>query len=135
MSRGSVLAGSLLLVLVAGAGWLWWQQRGWTVPQLESLVQEEITPGGERAAVEAFLERHGIRHTFIFDTTSDRHEGQTMPSRAGLREQDLSGMVVGRLRGPDVNLGWGNNGLINVYFFFDKQGRLAGTLVFPLVFE
>lgn len=124
-----------LALLLGGAAWLWCQQRGWTVAQLEHLVQEEVPPGSDRATVEACLARHRFRQTYIIDTSTDRHDDRTMPMRAGLRDQDLSGMICGSLRSDEVNLGWGKTGLINVYFFFDKQGRLAGTLVFPLVFD
>jgi hypothetical protein len=121
-----------LLALVGGGGWLWWSsQRGWTVAKLERLIQAELPQGCDRAAAEAWFDRHGIRYGWFEDTTGDMRGHQTMPQLAGLQSNELSGMMRGDIAGPEANVSLIVPGRISVYFFFDKQGRRVGHLVDP----
>ncbi|HEY7309315.1 MAG TPA: hypothetical protein VH643_08170 [Gemmataceae bacterium] len=43
-------------------------------------------------------------------------------------------MVRGTIDKPEANVDLIFPGEISIYFFFDKQGRLAGHLVDPFVF-
>ncbi len=110
-------------------------KRGWTVTKLEALIGAEIQPGCNRQQAEAWFDKHSIQHSYFSDTTGDRSGNSTMPMLAGLRDQDLSGMVRGSITGPEANVGFWENGTIRVYFFFDKQGTCVGHLVFPLVYS
>jgi len=126
----------LLLVAVALAVWVWQDsKRGWTVTKLESLLAVEIQVGCDRQHVEAWLDKHEIQHSYWADTTGDRSGHSTMPMLAGLRDEDLSGMVRGWIKGSEANLGFLENGEIRVYFFFDKQGACVGHWVVPFVFS
>jgi hypothetical protein len=131
--RRPLMAGCLtflLLTFIGCGGWMWWSsQRGWTVAKLERLIQLEVPRECDRATVEAWFDRHGIRQSWFEDTTGDMRGQQTMPQLAGLRSSDLSGMVRGDIVGPAANVDWVFPGRISIYFFFDKQGRRVGHLV------
>jgi len=133
-----LLAGCLILLLVtlvSCGGWLWWcSQRGWTVAKLERLIEAEVPPDCGRKTVEAWFDQHGIRYTWFEDTTGAMRGHQTMPQLAGLRSEDLSGMLCGEISGPEANVDLIFPGRISVYFFFDKQGRRVGHLVDPFVY-
>jgi hypothetical protein len=112
----------------------------WTVAKLQRLIQSEIPPNSDRVQAEMWFERLGI-HYFI----SDGSKGggmvgkKTLIELAGLNADDISGIVIGQLKAdrgsPRANLGWGRNGGITIYFFLDRQGRLAGHLVHPFVYS
>jgi hypothetical protein len=127
---------SLVLVgcLLAGGG-VWWCCHGWTEEMLERLIREEIPANSGREEVEAWFDRHGIPYTYFGKTTRDREGEKTMPQLAGLRDEDLSGMVRGEISGPDANVSLFFSGHIEVYFFFDKKGRLAGHLILTDVYD
>jgi hypothetical protein len=133
------LTGCLALVVLAVLALATWvgldSQRGWTVAKLERLIEAEVTPHCDRQQVEAWFDRHGIPHKYSVDTTGSRYGDQTMPMLAGLRDEDLGGMVGGGIEGPQANLGFLRNGRISVYFFLDKQGRVVGHLVHPFVYS
>jgi hypothetical protein len=126
---------TLVLVAVAAAGtWVWrGSLRGWTVAKLEALIEAEVPRGCDRQHVEAWFKRHRIQHLYFAHTTGDRRGPYTMPMLAGLRDRDLSGMIRGTISWPEANMGFGRNGDIMVYFFFDTQGRCVGHLVHPFV--
>jgi hypothetical protein len=54
------------------------------VAKLERLIQAEVQPDSDRQSVEAWFDRHGIRHTWFEDTTGDMRGHHTMPQLAGL---------------------------------------------------
>lgn len=126
----------LVLVVVATGVWVWRDsQRGWTVARLEQLIAAEVPAGCDRLQAEAWFDRHGIEHSYFVDTTGDRSGNSTMPRLAGLRDEDLSGMVRGWIEGPEANVGFGSSGRITIYFFFDKKGHCAGHLIDPFVYS
>jgi len=123
----------LAVFLVASAATGYWIAflRGWTVGQVERLVRTEIPPGSARLEVEAWLKNHNIKYAYLDDVTRNRLDGQSVPQRAGLAERDLSGMVEGYIANANVDAIY--QGSILVYFFFDREGRLVGHLIYPLV--
>jgi hypothetical protein len=102
---------------------------------LEQLIEAEVPPGCDRQQAEAWFNKHGIMHSYFKDTIGDRSGQKTMPMLAGLSDKDLSGMVRGWIEGPEANVGFGESGRINIYFFFDKQERCVGHLVHPFVYS
>jgi len=84
-------------------------------------------PGGRRWR--AWLNLRGIRHTYLTNTTGDRFGQQTAPMLAGLRDEDLGGMVRGLIECPDEAAGVADSGRLSIYFFFDKGGVCVGHLV------
>jgi hypothetical protein len=131
---------ALLALVAVGAGlvalWRPWESTiHSTAARLERLIQEEVPPNCDRQQAEAWLDRHGIQHLYSEDTTGDRSGHDTMPSLAGLDHRTLSGMVRGDICGRNPGRGVHFSGFIHVYFFFDKQGRCVGHLVFPFEFS
>lgn len=137
--RHPIKIGCLVFVLVAaialGACIRRDSQRGWTKARLEDLIVAEVPGACDRTHVEAWFDKHGIEHLYFADTTGDQAGKNTMPMLAGLRDEDLSGMVRGRIDGPEANVGFGESGRISVYFFFDKQGKMVGHLVYVFVYS
>jgi hypothetical protein len=126
----------LLLGVLGCGGWLWWSsQRGWTVSKLERLIRAELPPLCDRAAAEAWFNRHGIAFAWFHDTTGDVSGKKTMVQIAKLRSSQLSGMLRGDIEGSQANVDWIFPGRISVYLFFDKEGMLVGHLVHPFVYE
>src|SRR5207249_2843833 len=92
-----------LLLLGGYAGLLWWNsQRGLTVAKVERWIKEEVPPGCDRQFVEAWFDRHGISHDWTDDTEGAKRDHKTLPQLAGLRSEELSGMVYGKISGPEV---------------------------------
>ena len=60
---------------------------------------------------------------------------QTIAELAGLRDEDLSGVSYAVVDGPEVNVDLIFSGSIGIYFFYEKQGHMAGHLVDPFVYE
>ncbi len=125
-TRRRWLAGCLTLLLVSlvgCGGWLGWSsQRGWTPAKAERLIQAEVPPGCDRPTVEKWFDRHGIHYSWW--------EGETArANQVGLRHEDLSGALIGQIDHPEANVDLIDRGRLQIYFFFDKQGRLAGHLV------
>src|SRR5262245_6672350 len=109
---------SLCLIILVGVVlvWVWIEsQRGWSVSRLESLIAVEVPATADRATVEKWFDAKGISHSYYADTTGDRAGPNTMPMLAGLRDEDLSGMVRGWIDGPQANVGFFNSGRITVY--------------------
>jgi len=136
--RTPVLGCLFVVFLVAIAVSLWVRQdaqRGWTVARLEHLIEVEVPADCDREQAEVWFERHGIQHSYFTDTTGDRSGQRTMPMLANLRDEDLSGMVRGWIEWPEANVGFRSSGRIQIYFFFDKEGRRIGHLVHPVVYS
>ncbi len=130
---GLVLCGLFVLLLV-GCGWLWWvSHRGWTVANVEQLINAELSPRSDRATAEAWFTRHDIQFDWFEDTTGDRRGDKTMPELVGLKNDELGGMLRGKINHPEANLSLLFPGTISIYFFFDKNGRQVGRLVDPFV--
>jgi hypothetical protein len=119
---------SLVLVLLASAGaWLWWNtQQGWTVARLERLIGAEVPVGSDLAQVEGWLNCHGIQNTYSILNAHDNDYADSA-RQAGLRKQNLSGVMKGDV--VPANESWFFRSEIEVLFFFDKNGRLAGHTV------
>jgi hypothetical protein len=128
----------VVLAVLAVTAWVWWDsQRGWTVAKLERLIAAEVPPHGDRQQVEAWFNRHGIEHWYIPDKSKPwPGPGSSITLRlAGLRDEDVSALVAGKIEGPEANVGFLQSGRIWVYFFLDKQGRVVGHLVRPFVYS
>jgi hypothetical protein len=122
----------LFVVVTIAALCLWWvSPHGWTVTKLEQLIHAEMSPGCDRTAAEAWFSRHGIQCTWFDDVTAIRWNGQTIPEVSGFQNEDLSGMLLGEIGVQEANVGLISTGDIEIYFFFDKRGRLLGHLVHP----
>ena len=122
--------GLVILLLVVLPARVWWGfYRGWTPQQLQKNIQREVAPACQRQEVEEWFDGKGIEHIYVEEVDCDQYSEGTAPVAAGLRETDLSGMVIGHLEGKDVRSGLFEYNKIRVYFFFDKQGRLAGHYV------
>ena len=124
---------ALFGIIVVSAATVYWFAflNGWTVGKVERLVRSELPSGSTRPEVEAWLKNHSIKHSYLEDVTRNRLDGQTVPQRAGLSDRDLSGMVEGYIGNANVDAIY--QGSILVYFFFDREGRLVGHLIYPLV--
>jgi hypothetical protein len=136
--RRWLIAAAVLLFIFASVAMLYWFAflRGWTVAKIEHLVGAEIPVGSPRPEVEASLKKLGIKHSYFHDVTKGNIasiHGQTLPQRAGLAERDLSGMVEWVI--DDANVDLFHPSYIYVYFFFDREERLVGHLVLPLVLD
>jgi hypothetical protein len=117
----------LVLLLAVPGGWLaWTSPQGWTEARLERLIRAEVAAGSDRAQVEDRLNRHSIKHAY-FINNADHEYYMGFARDAGLRKEDLSGVLKGNV-GP-ANEGWILRSEIEVFFFFDRQGRLAGHFV------
>jgi hypothetical protein len=128
-----IACGILALIVLGSASGLYWTifLRGWTVGKIERLVQAEVPLAITRQEAEAWLDSHGFAHEYFADVTLDRVEGQTPARAAGLSDRDLGGLVRGMVF--DANVDLVSKGYINVYLFFDRDGRLVGHLVRPFV--
>ncbi len=116
----------VLVLLAFGAYVAWPYCFGWTVQNLENLIQAEVSQDSDRQEVESCLDRRGIRHIYEEDFGSVRFNDQTPPTFVDLREDNLSGMVIAQLSRRQVRSGILEIGTIYVFFFFDRQGKLAG---------
>ena len=127
------------LALLAPVALIIWVQiesrRGWSAERLEALIKAEVPAKAERQTVEAWFRLHDINYWYVAHTTGDGEGEQTVAMKAGLRDEDLSGMVRGEIEGDQANVGFMDNGVINVYFFLDKQGRVAGYFVDPFIYS
>jgi hypothetical protein len=123
----------VLLAVLAVGTWIWldWQ-RGWTVAKLERLIEAEVPPSCDRQQVEEWFERRGIQYWHFPD------KGKSLPRApsiymllaAGVRPKDVGGWMAGKIEGAQANVGFlRDDGRIDVYFFFDKEGRLLGHWV------
>jgi hypothetical protein len=104
---------------------------GWTPEKVEKLVAAGPPPGSNPTEVEAWLQERRIQYWYLEDVTRNRLGRQTMPEIAGLEARDLSGMVKATI--SDANGHPLLSGNINIYFFFDKNGKLVKHLVLPFV--
>jgi hypothetical protein len=118
--------------------------RGWTETRLESSIENEVPADADRALVEAWFDCHRIEHTFFERTANADMVGHdSIPTLAGLKDEDLGGMVRGFLREKDAhvgymneaNVGYMNNGTLSVYFFLDKQGKVVGHYIYPFIYS
>jgi hypothetical protein len=126
----------------------------WTLEKVETLIQSELALGCKRQQVEDWCDRHNIRHHYLQDTTWHKDGANTMPTLAGLHDGDLSGMthaeVVARgyphgidagNRGsvqpqhdePKANFQTLGTGRVDIFFFFDTEGRYVGHRARPLI--
>ena len=142
--------GSLLLVagcLTPVVGWLIYENnRAWTVGKIEHLIRTELRPNCSREDVEAWFEKHGLKHGFSTDPNGAGMMGDKTPLMlAGLGDKEISGTAFAHIEGkvfgeaegnnrPRANVGW-LNGSITIRFFIDKQGRVIGHLVYPYVYS
>lgn len=95
----------------------------------EDAIRREVPAAATQAQVEVWLDRYGIDHTYFEDTAGDLRGQKTMAEIAGLRNQDLSGMVRGQIQCPDEKAKISQAGRLTIYFFFDKQQTCVGHLV------
>lgn len=118
--------GSVLLVAVAaGCG----ASGTEAAEKLTRSIKAEVPPIATQQQAEAWLKARGFEPSYFVDTTGDRVGGQTMATRAGLRDEDLGGMVRGQITCPSKQLGVGQYGRLSIYFFFDKRGSCVGHWV------
>src|SRR3954469_11621059 len=78
----------VLTSLAAVAAWLCWAFfHGWTERQLERLIQAVVPAAPDRQFVEAWFDRHGIKHGWSEDTANmGGTADQTWGQMAGLRD-------------------------------------------------
>lgn len=127
---------AVLAVFSSCVAWYWKAtRRGWTEARLERLIRAEVAPNSDRADVEAWFDRHGIGHAYFTAPIEDRRGTLTTPEIAGLDPSKLSGAVRGDILSPEANVSLFSSGEICIYFFLDKNGRLAGYLVDPFAYE
>lgn len=123
-------AGVVFLTVVAAGGCGPRANSGEEVArQLEQAIQAEVPAAARRPEVETWLDGRGIKHDYFTDTTGDRSGNRTKPMLAGLRDEDLGGMVRGMIACPNAAAGVSDSGRLSIYFFFDKQGVCVGHLV------
>jgi hypothetical protein len=118
-AAGLVLAGLGL----AGAGVWWATHRGWTEAKLERLIGPEVPAGCDRAVVEGWLDRHGFPHRYAPIDVGDRYFADTA-AKAGLDLRALRAVVKGDVFPANESLVFRSE--IEVFFFFDAHGRVAG---------
>jgi hypothetical protein len=124
-----ILFGSLLLACFAG--WLWDYNRRWTVEKAEERIRQDLPKNPSREEIEAWLDRQRIPHAFFADAGGDQIGNMAMPQFIGLNPKDLSGVVRGEIPRKRAWVHPILPGRIRIYFFFDKDGKHAGTYVYP----
>ena len=102
--------------------------------KLEGLIRSEVPTGSDRLTIEKWFDQYGIQHQYFSDTRGAMDAGRTMPQLAGLKSEELSGMVSGLIKGPNANVHPIFHGEISVYFFLDMKGRYVGHLVHTLTY-
>src|SRR5262245_38385129 len=142
--------GSLLLVagcLAPVVGWLIYENnRAWTVGKIEHLIRTELRPNCSREDVEAWFEKHGLKHGFSTDPNGAGMMGDKTPLMlAGLGDKEISGtacaLMYRKVFGEDEDNYWPMSNVvwlnvsITIRFFIDKQGRVIGHLVYPYVYS
>jgi hypothetical protein len=123
------------MLMVGGCGLRLWldPDRRWTEDRLERAIAKDLPPGSDRPTVEAWLDRRRLPHTWSDSVTTHWRGMRTMPELAGLRNSDLSGMLVGELQSDQAKVDLFFAGELRVFFFFDKQGRCVGHYLDPFV--
>ena len=132
--KGCLVGVALALFLVASPFiWYWFTfLRGWSVADVERLVQAEMPLGTTHAEVEAVLDKHGIKHSkqpVVGPRFHDRDgvAGQSIPQAAGLADRDVGWITLAFIEDANVDLVY--KGSISAFFLFDHEGRLIGHLV------
>jgi hypothetical protein len=125
MRKKWVIGLVLVLFVSAGAG-LWWKSKqGWTEARLERLIESELPVGTDRIQVEDWLTTHGIPHTYSI-LSGNRIDSTYSERQAELSKQNHS-MVKEEVSSANESLFFRNE--IEIFFYFDKQERLAGHTV------
>jgi hypothetical protein len=119
---------ALLAVVVAWLLLVGLHSGGMTAAQAEALAAS-VPDGSTREEVEAILNDRWLGHSYI--SRSDPNDLSWMASSSGLDEQQVGGAIMVRV--PHANLDPVLPGEINLYFFFDRDGRLSKRVVNPLV--
>ena len=106
------------------------------VKRWNAAIATELPRACSRQQAEAWFAKHGIgkgkiRVFWMDDTTCDRVSGKTPAQWAGLRDADLGGMLRGFIAFPPIKVGSRAYVGAEIYFFFDKQKRCVGHLVYP----
>src|SRR6476620_6392989 len=76
-----------------GGCFYWNWDRGWTVSKLEGLIREEIPIGSDRHTVEAWFARHRLPCQWSPDPVVGGRGDKTFVEMAGLRTDDLGGVL------------------------------------------
>jgi hypothetical protein len=129
----------IALLVMAIVGGLFWSysNRGWTAGKIGRHIKRELPLGSTRWEVEMWLDRHEIEHDYYENSAKgnllmDLDWKQANPESAGLNRHDLAGMVWATIQ--NANVGWLGDGDIDVYFFFDKSGRLVGQSIEKFIY-
>ena len=130
--RTALILTLLCAIAPIGAWLLYENNRDWTVSKLQRRINLNLPLGCNRERIEAWLDQMGMDHGY--DEAGKGPKG-TMAKLAGLKEEDVSGVVFGNLETRRANVGWGRNGAIAVRFYLDRQGGLASYAVYPIVYS
>jgi hypothetical protein len=126
--RASWLAILVLLVSVAVFGW-WHTHSGMTVATLDTLMLAELPNGSNRQEVELWCDRNRIQCRYSSQISNPQlgYANCDVLEHAGVNASSLSGMMTGKL-GPEFVaqdlVAFSTE--IDLFFFFDNDGRLAG---------
>ena len=96
------------------------------------MIRFALPPGSSREQVETWLQKQKIEFVFQQDVKADRINDKTIPEIAGLNSCELCGMIRGTIRDAHVDLIL--PGDIEIYFFFDSNGKMIKHLVYPWVY-
>jgi hypothetical protein len=99
--------------------------RGWTEEKVERTVNRELSPGSDRAQIEAFLDTQGWPHRPCEPINGISY----MLREAKLDAADLSEAVLAEVPNPNVGFGGLREGTITVVFFLDHNGRLVRSYI------
>lgn len=93
------IAGLVLLVLILGGGWLWWQARHWMPPRAEYPAQGVLLGAREGAADFQALEAIGA--DFVYLQASEGASGRDAKFAANLRRARQSTLPYGAVHAYD----------------------------------
>jgi hypothetical protein len=124
--------GCLVFLALLGGFILYRLEFGWTSNKVERMIKAALPPGSTRQEVEAWLGKQKIEYVYLKDVTGDRTNDKTMPQIAGLKHEELSGMIRATI--PDAHVHLILPGDMHIYFFFDLDGKLIKHLVRPFVY-
>ena len=127
--------GFVILTLASFSGYVWYQhEKGWTERKVALALKDAPPPSSTRTEIEGWLKKiRWTTYNYFQDVTCDMLGHQTMPQLAGLSHSALSGML--RVDVPNPNVDLICPGTIQVYFFFDHEGRLVDHLLVPFVWS
>ena len=123
-----VLLVSAFALLAVAVLWLGFHtQVNFTVQQVENMITAELPRNPTQAAVEGWFDKHGIEHDTFSGIVTDHINGEPVWQTAKLKQDDFRSWTRGTI--PEAERSFLLVKTINVYFFFDQDGKPLTHLV------